>query len=154
VTSGEHHPILWVIVLVATIVAAVVATVVDNAIKSPNRCHNTVLLFNECLAEQYSAYFVFFMALGTGTTFTQVWGTGLLVLLLLIAVALYVKGIHSTTKHGIKIAKDHACMGDQCEAKLSNKTIVRICGLNMFFAIIMFASACYLSTITLKNPTQ
>lgn len=154
-TAAEHHPILWIIVLVATIVASVVATVVDNVVKGDaDRCHNPVLLFNECLAEHYSAYFVFFMALATSTAFTQIWGTGLLLILFLTVVALYVKGVHSTTKHSKKIARDHACVVGECAARLRWTTIIRICGMNLIFAIFMFGAACYLSAITLRNPAQ
>lgn len=149
-----HHTILWLIVLVAAIVASVVATVVDNVIKGDaNRPHNSPLLIDECLAEQHSAYLIFFIALATGSAFNEYWGSAVLPIALLIAFMFYVKGIHLTTKHQEKIAQDHLCTG-HCTAKLKPVTMLRIFGLNFLFALILFSAACYFAALSVDTPKQ
>jgi hypothetical protein len=136
----------------ATIVASVVGTLIDNIVKGDaSRKHNTVLLFNECLAEHHLAYVLFFVALATGATFTKYWGTALLQISLVLALGLYVKGIHSTTKHRVKILADHAC-DEHCSRGLKVWTVIRICFMNCLFTIAMLGIATYLAVITVHDP--
>lgn len=146
------HPILWVQTLVAAIAAAVVATMVDNAVKGEDtRPHNSLLLFNECLAEHHTAYLIFFIALATGSSFSRYWGTGTLTLAFILWLLFYVKGIRSITRHWEIIDTDHTCSAE-CTIKLDPKTIFKICGWNTIFAASLFATSIYLSCITTKNP--
>ena len=137
----------------AAVTASIVATIIDNVVKGQSeRQHNAILLLNECLAEHHSAYLIFFIALATGASFTEYWGTGVVQIAILLSLAFYIKGVHSTTRHDRKIARDHIC-GPGCRAKLKRETVIWICGLNIVFALFMMALASYLAIITVRNPS-
>ena len=151
----QHNPILWIQLLIAAITATVVAVVADNAIKGDAaRPHNGPLLLNECLAEQHSAYLIFFIALAIGGGgFTGSWANFVLTISALLWIAFYVQGVFSTTTHATKIARDHVCTPG-CTRKLDGGTKWRLFRMNLIFAITLFALACYLACMATHNPPK
>jgi hypothetical protein len=150
-----HNPALWIQLLIATIGATVVAVVADNAIKGEaKRPHNGPQLLNECLAEQHSAYLIFFFALAVGSGgFTNSWATFVLTMSALLWFAFYAQGVYSTTRHSAKITADHACTAG-CTTGLKTRTNWSIFGMNLIFAVVLFVIACYLSCTAVKSPPQ
>ena len=148
------HPILWIIGLVTAISAAILATLMDSYVKGEDdRNHHGVQIFNECVEEQFGAYIIFFFAFATSTSFSKYWGTGLLALSLILAIIFYVRGIRSTTRHQLLIRRDHTCKNN-CMEGLKTKTALKIFGLNLLFAVLLFAVSCYLAAISVSSPTQ
>jgi hypothetical protein len=150
---SNHHSVLWIAVLLSAVAASIVGTIIDNVVKgAADRKHNAVLLFNECLAEQHIAYLIFFVALATGAGFSKYWASALLQIAIVIVLGVYIKGIHSTTKHEAKLTADHECVLGPCP-RLRLITVFRICALNCICTVVMFSIACYLAIITIHDPS-
>ena len=111
------------------------------------------MLFNEWIAEQQSAYLIFFVALA-GAGFSVTWGQWLLTVAVLIWAPFYIPGVYSTTTHKEKIAQDHKPCMPGCRFKLSKGTHLRIWGTNLVFSIVLAGIAAYLAFHALKEPTQ
>lgn len=152
--SDSTRLILWISVLVATIIGALFTTVLDNLVKGirSQRPHNSILLFNECLAEHQSAYVVFFVAMLSGAEFSVPWAKPWLAIALMLSFIFYSVSVAYTAGYDSMLARDHGCGKVPCPQKLALSTVLKMMWVHLLLGAFLFGAAWRFASWTIKPP--
>lgn len=142
--------IKWLALLTAGLTLTTFGTTFPNRFSQQlrPRAHNSVWLFNECLAHSHLALFNYFLALAiTAPPSAHPVARLLLVPITVISSYSYITGVGAVAELDQTLGRTHACAGPACRTKMGTGAILRVSARNIVAALTLLAAAVYYALI-------